>query len=107
MIEKLKTTVTVEARKETTSAIYQLNYSVVNNTLTAVNCSVNKKTTETVDAPEGTQTINKEVYAGNLYLTNGNITCSMPQDPQITTYMEDFLNIIEELKTDLHPEISL
>lgn len=106
MIEKLKTTVTVEARKETTSAIYQLNYSVVNNTLTAVNCSVNKKTTETVDTPEGTQTINKEIYAGNLYLTNGNITCSIPQENDAAVYVAEFVAIVGEIEAIVSSELS-
>ena len=101
MLEKIKTTVTVEARKETDNALYQLNYSVVDNNLTSVNCSVNKKTVVQVDAPDGQQFAEQQVYAGNVYLTNGHITCSIPQDNDVTTYMEEFIAIIDELKEEL------
>ena len=101
MLEKIKTTVTVEARKETDNALYQLNYSVVDNNLTSVNCSVNKKTVVQVDAPDGQQFAEQQVYAGNVYLTNGHITCSIPQDNDVTTYMEEFIGIIGELKGEL------
>lgn len=106
MIEKLKTTVTVEARKETAGAVYQLNYSVVDGTLTAVNCSVNKKTAETVDAPEGTQTVVREVYAGNLYLTAGNVTCSIPQNNDVTAFVAEFMDIVGDIEEALSPELS-
>lgn len=101
MIETLKTTITIEARKETPAAVYQLNYSVIDNTLTTINCSVNKKATETVDTPEGNQTLDRQIYAGNLYLNNGNVTCSIPQDNDVTTYMEEFIAIIDELKESI------
>lgn len=102
MLEKIKTTVTVEARKETDNALYQLNYSVVDNNLTAVNCSVNKKTVVQVDAPEGNQQfVEQKVYAGNLYLTNGNITCSIPEGNDVSTYMDEFLVIIDEVKESI------
>ena len=101
MLEKIKTTVTVEARKETDNALYQLNYSVVDNNLTSVNCSVNKKTVVQVDAPDGQQFAEQQVYAGNVYLTNGHITCSIPQDNDVTTYMKEFIAIIDELKEEL------
>lgn len=102
MLEKIKTTVTVEARKETDNALYQLNYSVVDNNLTSVNCSVNKKTAVQVEDPEGKQQfIEQLVFAGNVYLTNGHITCSIPQDNDVTTYMEEFIGIIGELKGEL------
>lgn len=101
MIETLKTTITIEARKETPAAIYQLNYSVVDNTLATVNCSVNKKATETVDTPEGNQTLDRQIYAGNLYLNNGNVTCSIPQDNDVTTFVTEFMDIVEDIRETL------
>lgn len=101
MLEKIKTTVTVEARKETDNALYQLNYSVVDNSLTSINCSVNKKTVVQVDAPEGQQFAEQQVYAGNVYLTNGNITCSIPEGNDVSTYMDEFLVIIDEIKESI------
>lgn len=101
MLEKIKTTVTVEARKETDNALYQLNYSVVDNNLTSVNCSVNKKTVVQVDAPDGQQFAEQQVYAGNVYLTNGNITCSIPEGNDVSTYMDEFLVIIDEIKESI------
>ena len=106
MLEKIKTTVTVEARKETDNALYQLNYSVVDNNLTSVNCSVNKKTVVQVDAPDGQQFAEQQVYAGNVYLTNGHITCSIPQGNDASAYMADFMAMVEEIESGISAEIS-
>ena len=106
MLEKIKTTVTVEARKETDNALYQLNYSVVDNNLTSVNCSVNKKTVVQVDTLDGKQQVEQLVFAGNVYLTNGHITCSIPQENDATAYMADFMAMVEEIESGIAAEIS-
>lgn len=107
MLKKIKTTVIVEARKETSNALYQLNYSVVDNNLTDINCSVNKKTAVQVEDPEGKQQfIEQLVFAGNVYLTNGHITCSIPHGNDATAYMADFMAMVEEIESSISAEIS-
>lgn len=106
MLEKIKTTVTVEARKETDNALYQLNYSVVDNSLTSINCSVNKKTVVQVDTLDGQQQVEQLVFAGNVYLTNGHITCSIPQGNDATAYMADFMVMVEEIESGIAAEVS-
>lgn len=103
MIEKLKTTVTVEARKETTNAVYQINYSAVDGQLSGISSSVSKKVTVPV---EGSETAEQQVYAGNIYLNNGNVTCSIPQENDVATYMAEFMTIVEEIGTILNAPVS-
>lgn len=96
MIEKLKTTVTIEARKETSNAVYMIIYSIVDGILMSVNSSITKKI-----PVDGVLNGISEVFAGNISLSNGSVSCSIPQENDVESYMTEFMTIVEDIKNSI------
>lgn len=83
------TTIIKHAEKETALAIYSLEYSIINGTLTRVHAGIN-------EVSEG----NPETYIGSITYENGQIGCTLPEHVKISEYFEDFEAILVQIKSD-------
>lgn len=92
----IQQTVLVDAKKETENAMYSIRYQYSEvsgtKTLTAATVSVAEKTSG--DAGEGYTSL------GDMTYNNGKISMSgFPYSTKASTYMSEFSDIVEEIKT--------
>jgi len=80
---------------------YKVNYNLSGNSLTSLHCNVYKKTSEEVTTSTGTQTVEKEEYAGIMFQESGNKQFSFPQDTDITPHITVFEAVLTEIKEGL------
>lgn len=80
---------------------YKVNYNLSGNSLTSLHCNVYKKTSEEVTTSTGTQTVEREEYAGLMFQESGNKQFSFPQDTDMTPHITVFETVLTEIKAGL------
>ena len=80
---------------------YKVDYNADNGNLIKMHCNVYKKTSEEVTTSTGTQTVEKEEYAGLMFQESGNKQFSFPQDTDITPHVAVFEAVLTEIKAGL------
>lgn len=82
-------TVTKVAEESTEYADYQIEYSIVNDTLMRVHASIRKKDTDgSGDAPQ----------IGIIYMEQGVVSCNIPEGESLAPLFRDFDAIISEIR---------
>lgn len=86
-------TVTKVAEESTENADYQLEYSIVNETLTRVHVSIRKRDTDgSGDAPQ----------IGVIYMEQGSVSCSIPEGESLAPLFRDFDAMVSEIKASIN-----
>lgn len=74
-------TVTKVAEEKTANGLYVLEYSAVNGELNRVQATIQEREAD----PSGNQPI-----IGSIYLEQGNVSCNLPGDRNLSPYFTDF-----------------
>lgn len=86
-------TVTKVAEESTENADYQLEYSIVNETLARVHVSIRKRDTDgSGDAPQ----------IGVIYMEQGSVSCSIPEGESLAPLFRDFDAMVSEIKASIN-----
>ncbi|WP_321331878.1 hypothetical protein [uncultured Bacteroides sp.] len=80
---------------------YKVDYNADNGNLIKMHCNVYKKISEEVTTSTGTQTVEREEYAGLMFQESGNKQFSFPENTDITPHVTVFETILSEIKAGL------
>ena len=94
-------TISVVGSAESGDYKYKVDYNLNGNNLVNLHCNVYKKVSEEVTTSTGTQTVEREEYAGLMFQENGNKQFSFPQDTDITPHVTVFEAVLTEIKVSL------
>lgn len=94
-------TISVVGSAESGDYKYKVDYNLNGNNLVNLHCNVYKKVSEEVTTSTGTQTVEREEYAGLMFQENGNKQFSFPQDTDITPHVAMFETILSQVKASL------
>ncbi|MFR3549955.1 MAG: hypothetical protein ACLTTW_06930 [Coprobacter sp.] len=102
MLQITKTTITREAVKETSNGLYKIEFTTSEGIITVLKCTITKNENvlvpAVIDDKETVQSMSQSIYIGNINLFSGNqINITMPYQPDIAKYLNDFDNIIAEI----------
>lgn len=103
MLTENSRTIAVNAVAEKGDYKYKVDYNLDGNKLVSLHCNVYKKTTEEVTTSTGTQSVEKEDYAGIMYQESGNKQLSFPDS---TTDIAAHLAVFEEILSEVNASLN-
>lgn len=84
------------AEAKTGNALYQIEYSIINNVLSRVHAGIYRES-----PPEAE---NFDTYLGSISYENGLISCSLPVNSKATDLIQDFETFLTEIKAEIAAE---
>jgi hypothetical protein len=89
-MEIKNTTIIKTAEAKTSKALYQIEYSIINEVLGRVHVAIYKNNSGVESGP----------YIGNISYENEMVTCSLPIGSKTAEYFADFETYLSQIKTE-------
>lgn len=105
MLQERQRTTTVDAFAQAGAFTYNINYTLSDGVINSVNCSIEKKVSESVPVPGGTQEAERLVNIGSIYYGGGRNQINVLADEVLTSHLEVFNQILAEIKAGISPAV--
>lgn len=105
MLQERQRTTTVDAFAQTGAFTYNVNYTLNGGVINSVNCSIEKKVSESVPVPGGTQEAERLINIGSIYYGSGRYQINVLSDEVLTPHLEAFDQILAEIRAAVTPAV--
>lgn len=106
MLQERQRTTTVDAFAQAGAFTYNVNYALNGSVINSVNCSIEKKVSESIPVPGGgTQEAERLINIGSIYYGGGRNQINVLADEVLTPHLEAFDQILAEIRAAVTPAV--